>query len=113
MDDAPAPAPRREAAPRARRPTDKTLFAEGNGDATACGACHTLADAGTSSTTGPNLDEVLPGQDAAAIEQSITEPSARVSEGFQDGIMPPNYGDTLSPEELDALVEYLGEVAGK
>jgi hypothetical protein len=27
--------------------------------------------------------------------------------------MPENYGDTLSPEELKALVKYLGEVAGK
>jgi cytochrome c oxidase subunit 2 len=98
----------------ARAPVDgKTLFAEGNGDATACSSCHTLADAGSSATTGPDLDEVLPGQDAAAIEQSITDPGARVSEGFQDGIMPPNYGDTLSPEELQALVKYLGEVAGK
>ena len=33
--------------------------------------------------------------------------------GFQAGIMPKNYADTLSPEELDALVKYLGEVAGK
>jgi hypothetical protein len=27
--------------------------------------------------------------------------------------MPKNYGDTLSAEELDALVKYLGDVAGK
>ena len=40
----------------------KTLFTDGNGTATACGACHKLADAGTTGETGPDLDEVLAGQ---------------------------------------------------
>ena len=40
----------------------KTLFTDGNGTATACGACHTLADAGTSGETGPDLDETPAGQ---------------------------------------------------
>ena len=81
--------------------------------ATACGSCHTLSDAGTQGQTGPDLDETLPGKDAAFIEQSIADPDAKVATGFQLGIMPKNYGDTLSDEELDALVKYLGEVAGK
>jgi cytochrome c oxidase subunit 2 len=91
----------------------KTLFTDGNGAATACGSCHTLADAGTQGQSGPDLDETLPGTDAASIEQSIADPDAKVATGFQPGIMPKNYGDTLSDEELDALVKYLGEVAGK
>ena len=91
----------------------KKLFTDGNGTATACGACHTLADAGTSSQTGPDLDKALAGKDAAFVKQSITEPDAAIASGFQAGIMPKNYGDTLSAEELDALVKYLGEVAGK
>jgi cytochrome c oxidase subunit II len=91
----------------------KTLFTDGNGTATACGTCHTLADAGTQSETGPDLDKVLKGKDAAFIEESITAPDDEIAPGFQAGIMPKNYGDTLSPEELDALVKYLGEVAGK
>jgi cytochrome c oxidase subunit 2 len=91
----------------------KKLFTDGNGAATACGACHTLADAGTQSQTGPDLDKVLVGKDANFIKQSITDPDAEIAPGFQAGIMPKNYGDTLSPEELDALVKYLGEVAGK
>jgi len=78
-----------------------------------CGGCHTLADAGTSSQTGPVLDKALKGKDAAFIKESIQNPSAEVAAGFQDGIMPKTYGDSLSPEELDALVEYLGKVAGK
>ena len=37
----------------------------------------TLADAGTNGQTGPNLDEVLQGKDAAFIEQSIIDPTRR------------------------------------
>jgi cytochrome c oxidase subunit 2 len=91
----------------------KKIFAEGNGTSTACGACHTLADAGTNSQTGPELDKVLKGKDAAFIRTSILKPDAEIAKGFQGGIMPKDYGDTLSKEELDALVEYLGKVAGK
>ncbi len=91
----------------------KALFTDGNGAATACGACHTLADAGTQSATGPDLDKVLAGKDAEYIAQGITAPDAAISAGFQAGIMPKNYGDSLSAEELEALVKYLGEVAGK
>jgi cytochrome c oxidase subunit II len=91
----------------------KQLFTDGNGTATACGACHTLADAGTQSQTGPDLDKTLVGKDAKFIEQAITAPDAEIASGFQPGIMPKNYSDTLSQEELQALVKYLGEVAGK
>jgi cytochrome c oxidase subunit 2 len=91
----------------------KTLFTDGNGTATACGSCHTLADAGTNSETGPDLDESLADEDAAKIEEGIVEPDKEIAAGFQAGLMPKNYGDTLSDEELEALVKYLGEVAGK
>ena len=87
----------------------KALFASGNADtgATACGSCHTLAAAGTTGTTGPNLDKVLKGKDAAFIKESIVDPSKEIAPGFQNGIMPPNYGDTLSGAQVDALVQYL------
>ena len=41
------------------------------------------------------------------VRQSIVDPNAVVAAGYQPGVMPPNFGDTLSPEELDALVAYL------
>ncbi len=90
----------------------KALFTAGKQDtgATACGACHTLADAGSEAATGPNLDESLQGKDAAYIEESIVKPDAALTEGFGPGIMPPNYADTLSPAEVDALVKYLAEM---
>jgi cytochrome c oxidase subunit 2 len=90
----------------------KTLFTQGNGQSTACGACHTLADAGTSGSSGPDLDASLQGRDAEYIERGIVEPDAEIAQGYNPGIMPKNYGQTLSPEELDALVSYLEEAAG-
>jgi cytochrome c oxidase subunit 2 len=108
-----APAPAAGGAGGGSAADGKTLFTDGNGTATACGACHTLADAGTTATTGPDLGKVLKGKDAAFIEKSITAPDDEIAAGFQAGIMPKNYGDTLSPEELKALVTYLGEVAAK
>jgi cytochrome c oxidase subunit II len=90
----------------------KRLFTAGNEQtgATACGACHTLGDAGANAQTGPNLDESLDGKDAAYIERAIVEPNADIAEGFSEGIMPPNYEETLSPEQVKALVDYLGRV---
>jgi cytochrome c oxidase subunit 2 len=88
----------------------KTLFTEGNGEATACGACHTLADAGTTATTGPDLDEALANMTPEQIRQAIVDPNAEIARGFGEGIMPDNFEELLSPEELDALVKYLDEV---
>src|SRR5215210_625229 len=91
-------------------PDGKTLF---TGVEPKCSSCHALADAGADATIGPKLDEVLEGKDAAFIEKSIVEPGAEVEKGFQDGIMPTNYGDTLKPEEIKALTDYLVKVATK
>ena len=92
-------------------PDGKTLFT--SGASPACGSCHTLSDAGTTATIGPNLDDVLKGKDAAFIQESIDNPGAEVAKGYQDGIMPTNYGDTLQPEEIKALTDYLVQVATK
>jgi cytochrome c oxidase subunit 2 len=89
------------------KPDGKALFA-----ATGCGGCHTLAEAGTNGQTGPNLDEGLKGKDEAFIKQSIEDPNAVVTKGYQPGIMPSNYKDQLQPEEIDALVKYLKEATG-
>jgi len=89
----------------------KTLFTDA-AQPSACASCHTLADAGSTGTTGPNLDEVVPDLSDAEIKQSIEDPDAKITEGFNPGIMP-RYGDSLSAEQVDALVKYLKEVAGQ
>jgi cytochrome c oxidase subunit II len=97
-----------EAGGGAAAPDGKTLFTEEG-----CGGCHALADAGTTGGTGPDLDQVLPDKSAAFIEQSIVDPNAEIARGFSANIMPPNFGQTLPPAELDALVKYLDDVAGR
>jgi cytochrome c oxidase subunit 2 len=93
------------------RPGDvdgKTLFTQQD---LACGSCHALADAGTTGATGPNLDESLKGKDTQYIRDGIVEPDKDIAEGFGAGIMPKNYGETLDPTEIDALVDYLEKAA--
>lgn len=89
----------------------KTVFT--NDAQPPCASCHTLADAGSTATTGPDLGKVLKGKDEKFIRTSITNPNAEIAPGYSQGIMPPNYASTLSKEQLDALVAYLEEVAAK
>jgi mono/diheme cytochrome c family protein len=76
-----------------------------------CSGCHTLKAADASGTTGPNLDEVIPGQSAAEVKKSIVDPSAKISEGYPDVM--PQFGDRIPPQELDELVRFLLEYSGK
>ncbi len=65
-----------------------------------CGGCHTLADAGTNGTIGPNLDEAAP---------SAEEVRSAVEEG--PGAMP-SFADQLSEEQIDAVSRYVSEASG-
>ena len=84
---------RRRGGGAAAKADGKQLFTAGNPQtgATACGACHTLSAAGTTAQTGPNLDKVLKGWDAARIQEAITNPGKEIAKGFGANIMPPNY----------------------
>ena len=62
-----------------------------------CGSCHTLEDAGTSGTIGPNLDEAKPD-----LELAID----RVTNG--SGAMPP-FKDQLSEQEIVDVATYVVE----
>ena len=61
--------------------------------------------------TGPNLDEVLPGQTAAMVDESIVDPNKVLAKGYPANVMPANFGQTLSSKELEDLVQYLLESA--
>lgn len=74
-----------------------------------CGGCHTLAAAKSGGTVGPDLDEVLSGQSAAMVHEDIVDPDKVIAPGYPPSVMPLNFGETLSPEELDDLVQYLVE----
>lgn len=76
-----------------------------------CGACHTFEAAGTTGTTGPNLDRSLRGHHAAPahVREAIVEPNAEITRGFEPDVMPQNYDERLSDEQIDALVAFLTE----
>ena len=78
-----------------------------------CDACHTLAAAGAGGVTGPDLDQVLPGQSAAMVEESIVDPNADIAKGYPPNVMPANFGQSLSKKEIEDLVEYLLESTAK
>lgn len=77
-----------------------------------CGGCHTLKAAGTGGVTGPDLDEVLPGQSEAMIHESIIDPNKVIAKGYPPNVMPQNFEQLLTPKELEDLVKYLSESAG-
>ena len=80
----------------AERPTDgKSIFT------TNCSSCHTLADAGTSGTVGPNLDEAKPSK-ALVVD--------RVTNG--QGAMP-SFSDSLDADQIQAVADYVAGAAGK
>ena len=76
-----------------------------------CSGCHTLGAADAAGTTGPSLDEVIPRQSAAEVRKSIVDPSAKLTPGYAD-VMPSNFGELISPQELNALVQFLLEYSG-
>ena len=72
-----------------------------------CAACHTLTAANAKGTVGPNLDTSLKGKDAAFIRQSIVDPNAEITPGYQAGVMPDNFKDQLSATQLNDVVALL------
>ena len=97
----------------------KTIFTGVGG----CGACHTLAAAGTSGTAGPNLGTRL-GPDCASpaskktrgatltecIHAAIVNPYVYIPAGYTAGVMPNTFSKTLSPTQIAALVKFLESV---
>jgi cytochrome c553 len=67
----------------------------------ACGTCHTLADAGTSGTVGPNLDDSQPSSELVV---------DRVTNG-QGGM--PAFGSSLSEQQIADVAAYITSVAGQ
>ena len=78
-----------------------------------CGGCHALSKAGTDAQIGPSLDDLTAAADEAGVpvaefvRSSIVDPDAVIAPDYQPGVMPKDFAQSLSPEELDALVAYL------
>lgn len=112
----PTPAPIATPVPEGASPEEKgqALFLS-----LGCGGCHTI-DNVSAGAVGPNLNHVgteaatmVDGQSAEEyIHASIVNPSAFIAPGCPtgnciDNLMPKDYGDKLSQDELGALVAYL------
>jgi cytochrome c oxidase subunit II len=76
-----------------------------------CSGCHTLAQAGATAKVGPDLGK-LGDVSAGFIRTSIEDPNAEITKGYKPNIMPQDFKDKLSKEELDALVKYLLKAQG-
>jgi cytochrome c oxidase subunit II len=71
-----------------------------------CGGCHAFQPAGTDAQVGPALDDIS-ARGEQYVRQAIVDPNAVIAEGYQPDVMPQTYGQSLSDEEVDALVNYL------
>lgn len=96
--------------------TPQELFAGASG--MGCSGCHNLDLPQTADSRGPvgpnmaNLPETagtrVSGEDAETyVHNSIVAPNAFVNEGYMTGIMPQNFTDRMSEEEINALVAWL------
>jgi len=72
-----------------------------------CDTCHTLKAANAGGTLGPDLDEVLAGQSFAMVEESIVDPNKEIAKGYPPNVMPSTFGQSISPDEIKQLTEYL------
>lgn len=76
-----------------------------------CGGCHAISDVGPDAL-GPRLGAMAARANAqpdpaAWLRSSIISPNAEVAPGYQPGLMPVSYGQSLRPGEIDALVAYM------
>ena len=88
-------------------PPAATTTAETGGEASGeavftenCGSCHVLAAAGTSGTTGPNLDELKP--DVGTVEEQVRNGGGGM----------PAFEGQLSDAEITAVAEYVANSTG-
>ncbi|NJN96007.1 MAG: c-type cytochrome [Anaerolineales bacterium] len=72
-----------------------------------CVGCHTFGSQ-TGAVVGPNLTTVYADKGEDHVRQSVLEPNAVITEGYQSNIMPQNFGERLvGPTDLDDLIAYL------
>jgi mono/diheme cytochrome c family protein len=90
-------------------PTETAPAAEGDpvagkavftGTTANCAGCHTLADAGSTGTTGPNLDESMPSNELVV---------DRVTNGR---LGMPSFSGTLTEKQIADVAAYVSQAAG-
>jgi mono/diheme cytochrome c family protein len=94
----------------ANRSNGKTLFVSGTEGKPSCGSCHTLLDAGTAGTTGPNLDQALGYSCAQGFAESTVYSNVLGQIQLAAGQMPPNL---VTGQDAVDVAAYVASVAGK
>jgi len=84
--------------------TGKDLFV------TNCGACHTLAKAGTDGVVGPNLDDLLAPPSTTPPAPSTIKP--RVLSAIENGVAGRMPKGVLSGQQADQVATFVSQVAG-
>jgi cytochrome c oxidase subunit II len=81
-----------------------------------CGACHEFKPIpAATGKVGPSLDNLSESAKKAGqplvsfIKQSIVDPNAYITPGYQPGIMPPSFGTTMTATQINALVAYIAQ----
>jgi cytochrome c oxidase subunit 2 len=69
-----------------------------------CVACHSTNGV---DGTGPSWKGLGATRDAAYLRQSIVDPNADIVAGFSPDIMPQTFGDTLTDDDINALIAYI------
>lgn len=90
-----------------------------NGSEPSCLSCHSVTP-GEPPSIGPNLSDVgvraastVPEtSDEEYLRAAIVEPDAYLADGYQEGIHPRSYGQSLSSSQINDLVAYLLTLRG-
>lgn len=94
----------------ANRSKGKMLFVSGADGNQSCGSCHTLLDAGTTGTVGPNLDNALGYSCAQGFEESTIYSAVLGQIDLAQGAMP---ADLVTGQDAVDVAAYVASVAGK
>lgn len=76
-----------------------------------CESCHAIAADNRKGKLGPRLDTDT--DPADEILTSITKPREDIVKGYEENLMPADYGKEIKPDELGAIVAYIKAASGK
>lgn len=82
------------------------LFTESIKGQPACSTCHALDDTQLVGPGMAGISERAKAHEEGYLRSSILNPSEYIVEGYAD-VMPKGYSETLSKEQIDALVAFL------
>jgi mono/diheme cytochrome c family protein len=94
----------------ANRSNGKALFVSGADGKQSCGSCHTLLDAGTTATIGPNLDQAFGYSCRQGFAEDTVYSIVHGQIDLAQGAMP---ADLVTGQDAVDVAAYVASVAGK